>query len=196
MADSTTVNLYKLAAAALRARPTRKKIVTDWGNFPTNRYVIEGLCEATGARIEWLDADPVFGPQPDDVAKVIGRDTAQVSLSHVGYRNAAIADMAAINAVAHRAGALTLWDLSHSMGVVPIELDAARTDLAVGCTYKYLNGGPGSPAFMYVKPALQPTLRQPIWGWFGQRDQFAMSATYEPQKDIRRFTSGTPLVIA
>ena len=196
VADSTTVNLYKLAAAALRARPARKKIITDGGNFPTNRYVMEGLCEATGARIEWLDTDPVLGPQPEDIAKRIGSDTALVSLSHVGYHNAAIADMASINLMARQAGALVLWDLSHSVGVVPIDLGAAGTELAVGCTYKYLNGGPGSPAFMFVTPQLQPMLRQPIWGWFGQRDQFAMGVNYDPHEDIRRFTSGTPPVIA
>ena len=196
VADSTTVNLYKLAAAALRARPARKKIITDGGNFPTNRYVLEGLCEATGASIEWLDADPVLGPQPEDIAKRIGSDTALVSLSHVGYHNAAIADMASINLIARQAGTLVLWDLSHSVGVVPIDLGAAGTELAVGCTYKYLNGGPGSPAFMFVTPQLQPMLRQPIWGWFGQRDQFAMGVNYDPHQDIRRFTSGTPPVIA
>ena len=196
VADSTTVNLYKLAAAGLAAKPGRSRIITDRGNFPTNRYVMEGLGEATGAQIDWLEVDPVQGPRAEDVAQVIGTDTALVSLSHVGYQNAAIADMSAINALAQQAGAFTLWDLSHSVGAVPIALAATGTDLAVGCTYKYLNGGPGSPAFIFVRPDLQTTLRQPIWGWFGQRNQFDMGPTYDPVDDISRFTVGSPPVIA
>ena len=196
VSDSTTVNLYKLAAGALGARGGRRTIVTDTTNFPTNRYVMEGLCETYDARIEWLAVDPVFGPRPADVARVVDQDTALVSLSHVAYQSAALADMTAINALAHEAGALTLWDLSHSVGVVPITLENSDCDLAVGCTYKYLNGGPGSPAFLFVRPALQDTLRQPIWGWFGQRNQFDMGPSYDPVDDITRFTVGTPPVIA
>lgn len=196
VSDSTSVNLYKLAAGALSARPGRQTIVTDTTNFPTNRYVMEGLCEVYDTRIEWLSVDPVAGPQPDDVARVIDADTALVSLSHVAYQSAALADMRAINQLAHEAGALTLWDLSHSVGAVPISLEDSNCDLAVGCTYKYLNGGPGSPAFLFVRPALQNTLRQPIWGWFGQRNQFDMGPSYDPVDDVSRFTVGTPPVVA
>jgi kynureninase len=118
-----------------------------------------------------------------------------VTLSHVAYRSAALADLAAITALAHRSGALVLWDLCHSAGSVPVELAAAGADLAVGCTYKYLNAGPGAPAFLYVRRDLQASLRQPIWGWFGQRDQFTMGPGYDPEPDIRRFTVGTPAVL-
>ncbi len=196
VSDSTTVNLYKLAAAALAARPGRQTIVTDTTNFPTNRYVMEGLCAGYGARIEWLAVDPVAGPKPADIARVVDENTALVSLSHVAYQSAALADMAAINVLAHEAGALTLWDLSHSVGAVPITLEDCDSDLAVGCTYKYLNGGPGSPAFLFVRPELQGVLRQPIWGWFGQRNQFDMGPGYDPVDDVTRFTVGSPPIVA
>ena len=196
IADSTTVNLYKLASAALDARPGRRVIVTDVDNFPSDRYVFEGLAQARGLELRWLHADPVLGPQPAEVEQLLDDDVALVSLSHVAYKSGAIAAMDAITAAAHRAGALVLWDLSHSAGSVPLALDADGCDLAVGCTYKYLNGGPGAPAFLYVREALQPELRQPIWGWFGQRDQFAMGPTYDPSPDIRRFLVGTPPILA
>ena len=157
---------------------------------------MEGLCEVYDARIEWLSVDPVAGPQPEDVARIVDENTALVSLSQVAYQSAALADMRAINQLAHEAGALTLWDLSHSVGAVPISLEDSDCDLAVGCTYKYLNGGPGSPAFLFVRPALQNTLRQPIWGWFGQRNQFDMGPSYDPVDDVTRFTVGTPPVVA
>ena len=196
VSDSTTVNFYKLAVAALDARPDRTEIVTDRGNFPTDRYVVEGLAQARGATVRWVDADPIEGPSVADVEAVVGEQTALVTFSHADYRSAALADMAKINEVAHAAGALTLWDLSHSAGAVPIELAADDCDLAVGCTYKYLNGGPGSPAFLYVRPDLHAQLRQPIWGWFGQQDQFAMGKTYRPVESIARFTAGTPPILA
>ena len=170
--DSTTVNLYKLAAAALDARPDRRTIVTEAGNFPTDRYVLEGLASARGLRLEYVDVDPLAGCSASDLN--LGSDTALVCLSHVDYRSSAISDVAGITSAAHDAGALVLWDLCHSVGSVPTTLDADSVDLAVGCTYKYLNAGPGAPAFLYVRRELQATLRQPIWGWFGQRDQFAM----------------------
>src|SRR5689334_12605785 len=150
MGDSTTVCLYKLASAALELRAERRQIVTDFDNFPTNRYVLEGIARARGAHLDWLHCDGVMGPTVKEVAAAIDAGTALVALSHVSYRSASVADMAAINRVARDAGALTLWDLSHSAGAVPLELDDDRADLAVGCTYKYLNGGPGAPAYMYV----------------------------------------------
>ncbi len=196
VSDSTTVNFYKLACAALDARPDRRVIVTDRQNFPTDRYVLEGIAEARGAEILWLDSDPIYGPTAEDVERIVDNRTALVTFSHVAYRSAALADMKAINAVAREAGALNLWDLSHSVGAVPVALAQWHCDLAVGCTYKYLNGGPGSPAFLYVDPALHAELRQPIWGWFGQTNQFAMGEGYEPVPDISRFLVGTPPVLS
>ena len=196
VADSTTVNFYRLAAAAVDARPGRTAIVTDRANFPTDRYVLEGLAAARGLAIRWLDPDPVEGPEPLDVAAVLDGDVALVTLSHVNYRSAAIADMAAINSLARDAGALTLWDLSHSAGAVAIDLEGGGTDLAVGCTYKYLNGGPGAPAYLYIRGELQDRLRTPIQGWFGQRDQFAMGQGFEPAPGIRGWLAGTPPVLS
>jgi kynureninase len=187
--DSTTVNLFKLAAAALARRPGA--LVTDADNFPTDRYVLEGLGE-----LVLFDADPIDGPTGEDAARACAaRDVSVVCVSHVAYRSGALADVRAITDVAHEAGALVLLDVSHSAGVVPVELDAAGVDLAVGCTYKYLNAGPGSPAFLYVRASLQEELRSPIWGWFGQREQFAMGPVYDPVRGIGRFLAGTPPIL-
>jgi kynureninase len=190
--DSTTVCFYKLASAVLDARAGRTQIVTDLDNFPTDRYVLEGLARTRGLEIVWLEGEP----DPDDVAARIGSETALVTFSHVSYRTAHIADMAAVNAAAADAGALTLWDLSHSAGSVPISLDGDHAPLAVGCTYKYLNGGPGAPAYMYVSRELQSELRQPIWGWLGRRDPFEMAPGYDAAEGMRGFLSGTPPVLA
>jgi kynureninase len=199
VSDSTSVNFYKLALAALEARPGRRVVVTDRANFPTDRYVLEGLARDRDLEIAWLDPDPVDGPQPADVAAVLAAhpgDVALITLSHVNYRSAAIADMATITAIAHEAGALNLWDLSHSAGSIEVDLEAAGADLAVGCTYKYLNAGPGAPAWLYVRRSLQRELRNPIQGWFGQRDQFAMGQGYDPEPGIRAWLVGTPGIIA
>ena len=194
--DSTTVCFYKLACAALDARPGRTKIVTDVDNFPTDRYVLEGLARQRGLELVWLRADPCGGPEPEAVAAQVGADTALVTFSHVSYRSAHIADMAAINAVVRDAGALMLWDLSHSAGSVPLTLDGDHAELAVGCTYKYLNAGPGAPAYMYVRRELQSQLRQPIWGWLGRRDPFEMAAGYEAAAGMTGFLSGTPPILS
>jgi kynureninase len=194
--DSTTVNFYKLAVAALAARPGRRVVVTDRDNFPTDRYVLEGLAAAHDLELRWITADPVDGPQPRDVAAVLDQDVALLALSHVNYRSAAIADMAEITRLAHDAGALALWDLSHSAGAIEVELETSGADLAVGCTYKYLNAGPGAPAFLYVRGALEPQLRNPIQGWFGRRDQFAMGQGYEPAPGIASWLTGTPTIAA
>ena len=197
VADSTTVCFYKAASAALDARPGRLEIVTDRGNFPTDRYVLESLAAARGLRVRWLEpADRTLGPSPEEVARVLGDQTALVTFTHVDYRSAAILDMPAITQLAHDAGALTIWDLSHSVGSVPVELDDTGADLAVGCTYKYLFGGPGAPAFIYVRSDLQASLRQPVWGWLGRRDPFRMDPGYEPAAGIRAFLSGTPPILA
>ncbi|MGE3286941.1 MAG: kynureninase [Pseudonocardia sp.] len=186
VADSTTVLLYKLARAAVAARPDRREIVVDPGEFPTDRYVAEGVAAETGRTLRWLrDGEPLAG-----------RATALVLRSHVDYRTAAIADAAAVTSTAHAAGALVLWDLSHSAGVVPVALDAWGADLAVGCTYKFLCGGPGSPAFAYVRRGLQDTLHQPVQGWMGRHDPFAMAPGYVPAAGVRSVVSGTPPILA
>jgi len=198
MCDSTTVNFYRLASAALDARPDRRFIVTDRANFPTDRYVLEGLARDRDREIAWLDADPIDGPTTDDVAAVLRThpdDVALVTLSHVNYRSAAIANLAGITALAHDGGALVLWDLSHSAGAIPVELAASGVDLAVGCTYKYLNGGPGAPAWMYVRGDLQAELRNPIQGWFGQAEQFEMGQGFRPRPGIAGWLTGTPGIL-
>jgi kynureninase len=196
VADSTTVCLYKLASAAIAARPGRTEIVTDRDNFPTDRYVLESLARAHGLTVRWIESDPAGGPTPTEVSAVTGRQTALVALSHVAYRSAFVLDLAAITRVAHDAGALALWDLCHSVGALPVALDADGADLAVGCTYKYLNGGPGAPAFLYVRGEHQATLRQPIWGWLGRRDPFEMAQGFQPADGIGAMLSGTPPVLA
>jgi kynureninase len=196
VADSTTVCLYKLASAALAARPGRREIVTDRDNFPTDRYVLESLAAEHRLRIRWIEADSRAGPSPEDVAAVTSEDTALVCLSHVSYKSAFILDVPGITRVAHRAGALALWDLCHSVGAVPISLDADCVDLAVGCTYKYLNGGPGAPALLYVRSAHQDRLRQPIWGWLGRREPFEMGQGYQPGDGIAAMRSGTPPILS
>jgi kynureninase len=196
VADSTTVMLYKLARAAVAARPGRTEIVIDTHNFPTDRYVVESIAEERSLSIRWIDTDPEGGITADDVAAAVGPSTALALFSHVAYRSGHLADMAAITRVVHNAGALILWDLSHSVGSVPVHLDACDVDFAVGCTYKYLNGGPGAPAFGYVRTDLQEQVSQPIWGWLGRVDAFEMEHGYEPAAGIRRIISGTPPIIA
>jgi kynureninase len=192
--DSTTVNLYKLAWAALDLRDGA--IVSDVHNFPTDRYVLAGLAQARGRELRLLQPDPVDGPTAGEVAEACAAgDVALVSLSHVAYRSGALADMAAITDAAHQAGALVLWDLSHSAGAVPVTLEASGADLAVGCSYKYLNAGPGGPAYLYVREALQGRLRSPIWGWFGQDDQFQMERAYDPAPGVTGFLAGTPPIL-
>jgi kynureninase len=194
--DSTTVNLYKLVHAALGARPGRRVVVTDRDNFPTDRYVLEGLAASGAATLRVLDCDPVLGPAAAEIEHACAaNDVALVTLSHVAYRSGALADLRAITDAAHAGGALVLWDLSHSAGAVPVDLEASGADLAVGCTYKYLNAGPGAPAYLYVRRSLQGSLRSPIQGWFGQRDQFAMERPYEPDDGVRRFLAGTPPIL-
>ena len=195
VADSTTVNFYRAALAALDIRPDRRVILTDRDNFPTDRYVLEGLAAARGLDLRWIEADPVDGPQPADVAAALDAQVALLTFTHVNYRSAAIADLPAITALAHDAGAVALWDLSHTTGSVPADLTASGADLAVGCTYKYLNAGPGAPGFVYVRRELQGEIRNPVWGWFGQRDQFAMAQGYDPEPGIRRWLVGTSPVL-
>lgn len=194
VADSTTVLLYKLARAALGARPGRRRVVVDRDNFPTGRYVLEGIAAECGLELDWLEVPYDGGADPARVRAVAGPQTALVVLSHVAYRSGHLADMQAITRVVHDAGALVLWDLCHSVGAVPVELDAWGVDFAVGCSYKYLNGGPGAPAWAYVRREHQH-LRQPIQGWMGSLDPFGMPQGYQPAQGIRRFASGTPPII-
>jgi kynureninase len=196
VADSTTVNLYKLVAAALDARPGRNVVLSSADEFPTDRYVLQGLCAARGLTLRDVPSSVDGGVSVADVVAALDSSVAVVVLSHVAYRSGALADLPAITAAAHAAGALVLWDLSHSGGSVPVELSRSGADLAVGCTYKYLNGGPGSPAYLYVRADLQDSLRQPIQGWFGAADQFAMGASYVPAPGIDRFLVGTPPVLS
>lgn len=198
--DSTTVLLYKLVRAAVDAQraadPARDEIVIDDDNFPTDRYIVEGVAAERGMTIRWIQADPAAGVSLEQVREAVGERTALVLLSHVAYRSGFVADVPGITAAAQEAGALVLWDLCHSAGVIDAQLDAAGADLAVGCTYKYLNGGPGSPAFGYVATRHQGTLAQPIQGWMGAADVFAMGPRYEPAHGLARFVSGTPPVLA
>jgi kynureninase len=194
--DNTTVNLYKLVTAALDARPGRHVIITDDDNFPTDRYVVEGIAAQRGAELRMLPTDINQGLDPELIRAAVDEDTAVVSLSHVAYRSGALADMAAITRIVHQAGALMLWDLCHAVGAVPVDLDGCDVDLAVGCTYKYLNAGPGAPAFLYVSARLRDVLGQPIWGWFSQRDQFAMGPRYDPAPGMAKFMTGTPPILA
>ena len=196
VSDSTTVNLYKLAAAALDARPGRMVVLATADEFPTDRYVLQGLCGARGLTLREVPVDLDAGVSVEDVCSALDSSVALVALSQVAYRSGALADLPAITAATHSAGALVLWDLSHSGGSVPVGLAAAEADLAVGCTYKYLNGGPGAPAYLYVRRELQDELRQPVQGWFGAAEQFGMDPEYVPAAGIDRFLVGTPPVLA
>jgi kynureninase len=196
--DSTTVNLFKLCAAALDAKwlSASGVLLVDAAEFPTDRYVLQGLAAQRGLELRTFTSDPVEGPTVEDIERACGSgDVALVVLSHVAYRSGALADLPAITAAARELDTHLVWDLSHSAGVVPVDLNAAGVELAAGCTYKYLNAGPGAPAFLYVAEKLHEMLRSPIWGWFAQREQFAMDRDYDPEPDARRFLAGTPPVL-
>jgi kynureninase len=195
--DSVTINLYKLAWAVLDAQAGhgRDVIITDDDNFPTDRYVLEGVAAQRGAELRLIHTDMDQGVSAQAVSEALDERVALVSLSHVAYRSGALADMAGLTQRIHDAGAFALWDLCHSVGAVPIELDGSGADLAIGCTYKYVNAGPGAPAFVYVRGELQERLRQPIWGWFSQHDQFGMGPSYDPAPGIDQFLTGTPNII-
>jgi kynureninase len=195
VADSTTVMLYKLIRAAVDARPERSEIVIDDDNFPTDRYIVEGIAKERGLTVRWISVDKTAGVTEEQVRAVVSEKTALVVVSHVAYRSGYLADMQGITAAVHESGALVLWDLCHSAGVVPTQLDEWGVDLAVGCSYKFLNGGPGAPAFGYVASVLQDELTQPIWGWMGAADVFTMGPGYTPATGMRRFISGTPPVV-
>jgi kynureninase len=193
--DSTTVNLYRLAAAALDSQAGRRVVVIERSEFPTDRYVVEGLARERALEVRWLDGDPVDGLTADTIVAALDGDVALLVLSAVNYRSAAILDIPALTELARTAGALVLWDLSHAAGSIPVDLAANRVDLAVGCTYKYLNGGPGAPAFLFVRRELQAELRPPIQGWFAQRDQFSMAQGFDRRHGIAGWLVGTPGIL-
>lgn len=187
VADSTSVNLFKLAAGALSLRPGRRTILTERGNFPTDVYVLEGLAALSGATLKVVE--------PDDVVAAIDADTAVVALTHIHYKSARRWDMADLTAAAHAKGALALWDLSHTAGALAVDLNGAQADLAVGCGYKYLNGGPGAPAFLFVADRHQADIRSPLSGWMGHAAPFAFEERYRPSADIRGLLCGTPPIL-
>lgn len=197
--DSTTVLLYKLIRAAFDAQhaadSARVEIVVDTDNFPTDRYLVDGIAAERGGRVRWIDVDRSSGVTADALRAAVGPQTAVVVLSQIAYRSGFLADAPTLTRIAHDAGALILWDLCHSAGSVEIASDEWGFDLAVGCTYKYLNGGPGSPAFAYVADRHQSALTQPIQGWMGSADVFAMGPEYTPAPGMRRFLSGTPPIV-
>lgn len=201
VADSTTVLLYKVLRALvdhqLALDPARTELVLDTDNFPTDRYVAEGIAAERGLRLVWIDVDPAAGVTPEQVGDVVGPATGVVLLSHVAYRSGWIADAEQITRVVHEAGGMVLWDTCHSAGSVPVRADDWGWDAAVGCSYKYLNGGPGAPAHAYLARRHHdtPTLRQPVQGWMGRQDPFLMEPGYVPAQGIRSLVSGTPSVV-
>ncbi len=198
MADSTSVNLFKLVVAALRSRPERNRIVTDALNFPSDVYVLQSAIElmGDGYELEIVPSADGITVTADDLAAAIDDRTALVELSHTTFKSGYIHDMQRVTDIAHASGALIVWDLSHSVGAMPIALGDANADLAVGCTYKYLNGGPGSPAFLYARRDLIETLGNPVAGWFGQRNPFEFELDYRPAEGIKRFLTGTPPMLS
>ena len=189
VADSVSVNLFKLIAAALTARPGRSTILTEPGNFPTDLYIANGVAGM-------MDGRRVRAVAADDIVAAIDADTAVVVLTHVHYKTGRRLDMAAVTAAAHAHGALMLWDLSHSVGAVPLDLNGCGVDLAVGCGYKYLNGGPGAPGFLFADVELHNTLRSPLSGWMGHANPFAFDDGYCPAPGLRRFLAGTPPILS
>ncbi len=197
VADSTSVNFFKLVHAALDARDGKNQIVTETVNFPTDSYILQGIARARGKNITYVSPQNDVAISTDAIVHAIdNRNCALVTLTHTAFKSGAVYDMRAITQAAHDAGALVLWDLSHSVGSIPIYLNNCNADLAVGCTYKYLNGGPGAPAFLYVRRDLQEQLLNPIQGWFGQKNQFAMDFDYAPAQGITRFNVGTPTLLS
>lgn len=197
--DNVTVNTYKALHAAMALRPGRSTVVAHRGEFPTDRYVTRSVAQARGGRVWWIGEADEVSPSPvtaDLVADGLDDDVAVVLLSVVDYRSAAIADVEGITRVAHEAGAVVVWDCSHAAGSVPLQLHDVDADLAVGCTYKYVNGGPGAPAFLWAHERHHDALENPVPGWMGHADPFAMGPTYAPAPGVRRFMTGTPSALA
>jgi kynureninase len=194
--DTTSVNFYQLCDAAIRSQPDRDTVISDTANFPTDRYILEGLCERHGKRLVLIDDESSEEYVTEQMlAEHLDDRTALVTLSVIQYRSGALHDVRALTAMAHDFGALMLWDASHAVGVVDLQFDRDAVDLAVGCTYKYGNAGPGAPAWLYVNEKLQGSLHVPVQGWFAQRDQFAMGQGFERADGIRGFQIASPSII-
>ena len=194
--DTTSVNFYQLCSAAVDARPNRKTVITDTANFPTDRYILEGICKQRGLKLVLIDDD--LGEEfvsPEMLSAVLNDDVALVTLSVIQYRSGVLHDIAKLTQLARDAGALFVWDASHAVGVVPMQYERDKVDLAVGCTYKYCNSGPGSPAWLYVSKSMQSELQVPIQGWFAQREQFAMGQGFDRAQDVRGFQIASPSII-
>lgn len=196
--SATSINLFKLVTAALLVNSNRTKIVSDVFNFPSDLYILQGIIELLGKKhqLELITSDDGITISPKAVTSAISKDTALVCLTHVAFKSSFMYNMENVTEEAHKTGALMLWDLSHSVGAVPFDLNSCNVDLAVGSTYKYLNGGPGSPAFLYVRRDLQKQLHQPIWGWFGSKEPFAFEQNFTPASGISRFKIGTPPILS
>ena len=198
--DSTSVNFYQLCMAAIKARPGRKTIITDAANFPTDRYILEGISKSLGMNLIYLEneIDPSFKNEritAENLEPYLNDDVALVSLEVIQYRSGARNDLKSITDVVRKCGGLVVWDASHAVGAIELNFDKSGVDLAVGCTYKYGNSGPGSPAWLYVRKELQSQLQVPIQGWFAQGDQFAMGAKFEKADGIRGFQIASPSII-
>jgi kynureninase len=196
--DSTSVNLFKAVLSALMMKTDRKKILTDIFNFPSDLYILQGCIHLLGDKhkLELMTSPDSISIPTSDVASALDAETAVITLSHVVFKSGYLYDAAEITRRAHDVGALVVWDLSHAAGSVPVELDAWDADFAIGCTYKYLNGGPGAPAFLYVNKRLQSQAISPIWGWFGEMQPFRFDLEYTPSEGIKRFLAGTPNVLS
>jgi kynureninase len=196
--DTTSVNLFKLAAAALRYQAGRSTLISDELNFPTDLYIFQGVIDMlnAGHQLKLIRSEDSITIKDEDLYQAINKDTALVALTQVAFKSAYMYNIQQVTAEAHKAGALTMWDLSHSIGAVPLKLNDWDVDLAVGCSYKYLNGGPGAPAFLYVRKDLQEKLLSPIWGWFADRDPFAFRLDFSPAQNISRFQISTPHVLS
>ena len=195
--DTTSVNLYQLAVAAIKARPDRKTVIIDAANFPTDRYIMQGLAENLGLKLMTIDNEDRATSEnelitPELLTKYLSKDVALVSMQVVQYRSGARQDIETINDLVKSYGALMLWDAAHAVGSVALDFEKKGVDLAVGCTYKYGNSGPGSPAWLFVSKKMQSQLHVPIQGWFAQRDQFAMGKIFEREKSIRGFQIASP----
>ena len=198
VSDSTSINLYKLGYGSLKMMEGKSEIISDDMNFPSDLYVLQGLVKQFGDihTLRLLKSSDGISSDMTELVRMVKRKTALVSLSHVAYKSAYMYDMERVTELAHMHGALVLWDLSHSVGAVPVSLKRANADLAIGCTYKYLNGGPGSPAFLYVRKDLQEKMENPIQGWFGEKNPFEFKLHYRPSDGIRKYLTGTPPVIS
>lgn len=194
--DTTSVNFFQLCEAAIKARPDRQTVISDMANFPTDRYILEGLCDRYGKKLILIDDES--GEEfvtPEMLKAQLSQDVALVTLSVIQYRSGALHDVVELTKLAHETGALVLWDASHAVGVVDLQFDDHDVDLAVGCTYKYCNSGPGSPAWLYVNKRLQESLQVPIQGWFAQRDQFAMGQGFDRADGMRGFQIASPSIV-